>query len=125
MIRLPPRSTRTDTHFPYTTLFRSHLEVPALDRALEALALGHALDVDDLAGLEDVGLDLAADLEPADLVGFHAQFPQAAASFHLRLGEVAGLRLVYQRGALAANGDLHGAVAVGLHGLDQIGRAHV
>src|SRR3546814_10265258 len=25
MIRLPPRSTRTDTLFPYTTLFRSHL----------------------------------------------------------------------------------------------------
>src|SRR3546814_2597075 len=23
MIRRPPRSTRTDTHFPYTTLFRS------------------------------------------------------------------------------------------------------
>src|SRR3546814_3051891 len=25
MIRLPPRSTRTDTLFPYTTLFRSNL----------------------------------------------------------------------------------------------------
>src|SRR3546814_20945209 len=25
MIRLPPRSTRTDTLFPYTTLFRSHV----------------------------------------------------------------------------------------------------
>src|SRR3546814_6205800 len=25
MIRLPPRSTRTDTLFPYTTLFRSEL----------------------------------------------------------------------------------------------------
>src|SRR3546814_5471217 len=25
MIRRPPRSTRTDTPFPYTTLFRSHL----------------------------------------------------------------------------------------------------
>src|SRR3546814_18237542 len=25
MIRLPPRSTRTDTRFPYTTLFRSAL----------------------------------------------------------------------------------------------------
>src|SRR3546814_20222106 len=25
MIRLPPRSTRTDTLFPYTTLFRSFL----------------------------------------------------------------------------------------------------
>src|SRR3546814_9761756 len=27
MIRRPPRSTRTDTHFPYTTLFRSHAAV--------------------------------------------------------------------------------------------------
>src|SRR3546814_11037840 len=26
MIRRPPRSTRTDTHFPYTTLFRSMLK---------------------------------------------------------------------------------------------------
>src|SRR3546814_8354566 len=26
MIRLPPRSTRTDTLFPYTTLFRSPFE---------------------------------------------------------------------------------------------------
>src|SRR3546814_20370081 len=25
MIRRPPRSTRTDTRFPYTTLFRSHI----------------------------------------------------------------------------------------------------
>src|SRR3546814_19562042 len=31
MIRLPPRSTRTDTSFPYTTLFRStqHVQVGA------------------------------------------------------------------------------------------------
>src|SRR3546814_1278041 len=28
MIRRPPRSTRTDTLFPYTTLFRSLLDVP-------------------------------------------------------------------------------------------------
>src|SRR3546814_2129220 len=28
MIRLPPRSTRTDTLFPYTTLFRSAREWP-------------------------------------------------------------------------------------------------
>src|SRR3546814_11838460 len=26
MLRRPPRSTRTDTLFPYTTLFRSHLQ---------------------------------------------------------------------------------------------------
>src|SRR3546814_2975146 len=29
MIRLPPRSTRTDTLFPYTTLFRSGGELPS------------------------------------------------------------------------------------------------
>src|SRR3546814_9661344 len=29
MIRLPPRSTRTDTLFPYTTLFRSTLATAA------------------------------------------------------------------------------------------------
>src|SRR3546814_3162055 len=35
MIRRPPRSTRTDTLFPYTTLFRSYLsmdEWPRTDR---------------------------------------------------------------------------------------------
>src|SRR3546814_13960724 len=30
MIRLPPRSTRTDTLFPYTTLFRAELGPQAL-----------------------------------------------------------------------------------------------
>src|SRR3546814_11370335 len=29
MIRRPPRSTRTDTLFPYTTLFRSAVAAPA------------------------------------------------------------------------------------------------
>src|SRR3546814_3887131 len=33
MIRRPPRSTRTDTLFPYTTLFRSGKTVPATDSA--------------------------------------------------------------------------------------------
>src|SRR3546814_15826153 len=36
MIRRPPSSTRTDTLFPYTTLFRSHLKtiLPALGIAV-------------------------------------------------------------------------------------------
>src|SRR3546814_4963204 len=33
MIRLPPRSTRTDTLFPYTTLFRSREDQEALPEA--------------------------------------------------------------------------------------------
>src|SRR3546814_12644767 len=35
MIRRPPRSTRTDTLFPYTTLFRS------VDRAMVAAGAAH------------------------------------------------------------------------------------
>src|SRR3546814_8483478 len=43
MIRLPPRSTRTDTRFPYTTLFRS-LRVPAVAPAVAEAALRAAVD---------------------------------------------------------------------------------
>src|SRR3546814_18258336 len=39
MRRRPPRSTRTDTLFPYTTLFRSHRHVAPCDR-VERLAVG-------------------------------------------------------------------------------------
>src|SRR3546814_11816092 len=37
MIRRPPRSTRTDTLFPYTTLFRSDDQPPVLQGVLDAL----------------------------------------------------------------------------------------
>src|SRR3546814_16353177 len=36
MIRRPPRSTRTDTLFPYTTLFRSDPNGPAAQRDVRA-----------------------------------------------------------------------------------------
>src|SRR3546814_9032751 len=42
MIRRPPRSTRTDTLFPYTTLFRSLY--PHLPRALLRIVQGPARD---------------------------------------------------------------------------------
>src|SRR3546814_1626675 len=37
MIRRPPRSTRTDTRFPYTTLFRSVADARSARRADDAL----------------------------------------------------------------------------------------
>src|SRR3546814_3720252 len=51
MIRRPPRSTRTDTLFPYTTLFRSDSEVEAaiqeqlleLMRDKTVIAIAHRL----------------------------------------------------------------------------------
>src|SRR3546814_4238852 len=49
MIRRPPRSTRTDTLFPYTTLFRSelHKQMHPSGRPLHLLLLCEAL-CDDL-----------------------------------------------------------------------------
>src|SRR3546814_11350330 len=41
MIRRPPRSTRTDTLFPYTTLFRSHRDV-VLERGRAQFDVAHA-----------------------------------------------------------------------------------
>src|SRR3546814_8496962 len=43
MIRRPPRSTRTDTLFPYTTLFRSPFPYPAA--AHEGACLGRSAAV--------------------------------------------------------------------------------
>src|SRR3546814_13403829 len=54
MIRLPPRSTRTDTLFPYTTLFRSRRSIlcgseeqvqRGLDRALPRVLHRHHAEI--------------------------------------------------------------------------------
>src|SRR3546814_18512062 len=58
MIRLPPRSTRTDTLFPYTTLFRSLVENVAQQRRVVAHGNVQAVE---LVGLEDAGDAQAAD----------------------------------------------------------------
>src|SRR3546814_15937468 len=58
MIRPPPRSTRTDTLFPYTTLFRSRLAAGVRQRE----AVGYAQPGRGLAVFVGGGLD--------DLKGF-------------------------------------------------------
>src|SRR3546814_11906064 len=64
MIRLPPRSTRTDTLFPYTTLFRSAVVCAANLVALaEALFDLNARDPRDrhlVRGLDELGLEAEA-----------------------------------------------------------------
>src|SRR3546814_20114253 len=71
MIRRPPRSTRTDTLFPYTTLFRS---ADARGQRLEEP------DVRDRAGQVDVAHALAAHLGQGDLGA--ALFAHHAAVLH-------------------------------------------
>src|SRR3546814_8234625 len=72
MIRRPPRSTRTDTLFPYTTLFRSDLSVfenvafPLREHTkLPEAAIRDIV----LMKLEAVGLRGARDLYPEELSG--------------------------------------------------------
>src|SRR3546814_5728023 len=40
MVRRPPRSTRTDTRFPYTTLFRSRVRADKPSSVLDGLRRG-------------------------------------------------------------------------------------
>src|SRR3546814_18104179 len=48
MIRRPPRSTRTDTLFPYTTLFRSQAIITHAEAEARALLAKAEADADDL-----------------------------------------------------------------------------
>src|SRR3546814_18483849 len=74
MIRRPPRAPRTDTLFPYTTLFRSRINggihMPALDdtdrRILNSLRLNARITNSDLA--EEVGLSPSACLRRVRLL---------------------------------------------------------
>src|SRR3546814_9042602 len=80
MIRRPPRSTRTDTLFPYTTLFRSlfHFEKPKLSRfSLPRRRLG-----DDTAELRSAPVEAPPRpaVAPAERPPINIQSPQPAAA---------------------------------------------
>src|SRR3546814_3881192 len=79
MIRRPPRSTRTDTLFPYTTLFRS---------------LGKNLRIEMIEMQEDVIL------MRADATAF-ANFDRHRARNHVARGKILGRRRITLHEALA------------------------
>src|SRR3546814_18292979 len=70
MIRGPPRSTRTDTLFPYTTLFRS-IESEALGRAILQVKLAVVGPGEGLAreALRQIGVERVGAVEEAAGVG--------------------------------------------------------
>src|SRR3546814_8536484 len=69
MIRQPPRSTRTDTLFPYTTLFRSPgLRSGSRPRRFAELLHEAARDEDALAGLMDDWRGAARSLARRELI---------------------------------------------------------
>ena len=92
-------------------------EVVALHRAGEALADGGAGDIDDLARLEDVGLELGAGGEIGAFACGEAEFDQRLARLDLGFGVVARGGLREQLRRLLAERHLDGAIAVVLDGL--------
>src|SRR3546814_18568428 len=94
MIRRPPRSTRTDTLFPYTTLFRSGLQ--RLQR-LVGLLRGAAAAVGDTTG-QDLALERTAE-DVADLgVGLSVLFQALAQRLREGVGRAFRGRLVFGDG---------------------------
>src|SRR3546814_6072334 len=112
MIRRPPRSTRTDTLFPYTTLFRSR-QAGSAGRLLALLQAGGLAMLNSLRSRLIILLALA--LLPASTLAIM----QALANYE----QVKGLteRSLLQSSALVATEEKNEIVAA----RDALGRAHV
>src|SRR3546814_20551435 len=83
MLRRPPRSTRTDTLFPYTTLFRSNRNILEIAGADELLDLG----IRWRRGAVSHYIRIATFLDSEELVGVRdlRAFSNEASGFRIRL----------------------------------------
>src|SRR3546814_16397344 len=115
MLRRPPRSTRTDTLFPYTTLFRSivpssHVRMPAVGlnprrtgllQALRLMGADIVVDREREAGGEPVGdlvvrhvplhgIELPVALVPDMIDEFPLLFVAASAPSGCKIGRPSG-----------------------------------
>src|SRR3546814_2622831 len=134
MIRRPPRSTRTDTLFPYTTLFRSLADGPSdIGGELDRIRLPVGLNLD-VAPIDIISSEVRGQLaaEPAALRAdfIIGQAVRAGAFGNDEVARVdgagdAGARVV-DGGAIAGrNGGVGRQAARRLVTQAQIGRAHV
>src|SRR3546814_15303278 len=101
MILRPPRSTRTDTLFPYTTLFRSHrlVEVPAPPErgAADRVGVRRHDAVESQVGLEASGILVADPVRHQTLEHLHAV---AAGKVHVPQVELGDVRDLEPLGVL-------------------------
>src|SRR3546814_1247895 len=82
MIRRPPRSTRTDTLFPYTTLFRSHEALVLAEAALAQRMHDRGADLHGGALAADRGADAEREDGQQDLADGDTQRQQARSEEH-------------------------------------------
>src|SRR3546814_20611060 len=129
MIRRPPRSTRTDTLFPYTTLFRSlnekveivHPENPTIRGVSHILWTGKPTRPEADARNAVFYADKAIDRSPCG-TGTSARMAQLHAQGKLKVGD----SFVHESiiGSLF-NGRVEAETRVGNYRAMEIGRAHV
>src|SRR3546814_1583052 len=130
LIRRPPISTRTDTLFPYTTLFRS-IWGPALTTLLFLVIFTVALG---RAGRTVMGVPFADFIAPGLIIMGMMQNAFANSSFGLLVGKVQGTIVDYLMPPLSTGelltaltaADVTRAILVGVEVwlAMQIGRAH-
>src|SRR3546814_7626831 len=85
MIRRPPRSTRTDTLFPYTTLFRSYFERSEFRRNAQRERRAHLVAVDfDPVGVVGLELEIVA---AKDIANLELDFERPTQQTHFRSEE--------------------------------------
>src|SRR3546814_17500443 len=91
MIRRPPRSTRTDTLFPYTTLFRSQPLEGTCEGQMACSTCHVVVDSDDFARLppasesEEDMLDLAAGATRTSRLSCQIMLSEALDSLTVRI----------------------------------------
>src|SRR3546814_15690394 len=112
MIRRPPRSTRTDTLFPYTTLFRSAEALPKVFRIGEKPELT-------LARMQIPG-GRTQSVEGGREFGCRPVRPDEELHHALAVDTLHGVNRSGQRREEQQRGDLRSGIRT-----DEIGRAHV
>src|SRR3546814_19313600 len=109
MIRQPPRSTRTDTLVPYTTLFRSHTAAAPRHRGrpqaatLDTNRMGRGIPVLTLKSPPYAAF-LINPIAPRAPAAFYAGHHLAGAGRHLRDG-FALPQQIHRRGSRGLHGD--------------------
>src|SRR3546814_3917634 len=120
MIRRPPRSTRTDTRFPYTTLFRSEADQrPRLGGLAEALFHRRDVFARHVAALDLVEeLEARAALAGDDLDLDLAELARAARLLLVGIGQFHRLAEIFAIRHLR-RADIRFALELTLHAIDQ------
>src|SRR3546814_12973495 len=91
MIRRPPRSTRTDTLFPYTTLFRSHADGHVLRALADRLVHQAAVEMCEGIRVVTARLGALADLRVAEIGEVGVVHLQVAAAARRQVGDLGAI----------------------------------